>query len=63
MLDNVPVGLKLLIGLVSGIAIWGLLRWLIHLVNRTSVEMNMVRSRKKISQKQIMKNVMNAQYD
>jgi hypothetical protein len=63
MLDNVSMGVKLAIGLGCGIAVWGLLRWLIHLVNKTSVEMNMVRSDKKPSQKQILKNVMNSQYD
>jgi hypothetical protein len=61
MLENVSMGVKLAIGIGSGIAIWGLLRWLIHLVNKTSVEMNMTRSNKKPSQQQILRNVMNAE--
>jgi len=63
MLDNVSIGVKLAIGIGCGVAIWGVLRWLIHLANKTSKEMNLVRSNKKISQQQILQNVMRSQYD
>jgi hypothetical protein len=63
MLDNVSMGIKLAIGIGAGLFVWGILRWLIHLANKTSKEMNLVRSDKKPSQKQILQNVMNSQYD
>ena len=62
MLENVSPGIKLLIALGAGIVVYGVFRWLVHLVNKASREMNLG-GKKNLSQKQILKNVMNAEYD